>query len=216
MTKQSESTFVVKYIKANGRAGTIRQMLHLTGAKYTNEFVTLEEVGANRAAFPFGHVPVLVETKPDGSTFELGESLAIEQYLAEKLGLLGSTPEEAALCKSIAFNIYFELYNHCFAGKVPIQEAVADPNSEFNTKALPEFIACHEHWLNKNGNNGHYFGEKLTYPDLSMLHWTRLVQGLGVKLDEKSPLKKLEATIQALPEWQGKFDLFHPFGAVEV
>ncbi|KAG0376911.1 hypothetical protein BGX24_007022 [Mortierella sp. AD032] len=215
MTKQP-STFIVKYLTGNGRVGVIRPMLHLSGAKYTNKIVTLEEVAANRADYPFGHIPVLIETKPDGTTFELGESIAIEQYLAEKFNLLGSTPEEAATSKSIALNIYFEIYNHCFAGKIPIQEAVADPNSEFLSKALPQFIACHERWLNKNGNNGHYFGDKLSYPDLVMLHWARMLQGLGVKLDEKSPIKKLEATIQGLEAWQGKYDTFHPFGSVDV
>ena len=58
--------------------GLSRAMLHLKGAKYTNEFVTADDVAANRAAFPFGHVPVLIETKPDGTVFELGESIAIE------------------------------------------------------------------------------------------------------------------------------------------
>ncbi|KAF9907096.1 hypothetical protein EC991_011314 [Linnemannia zychae] len=215
MTKQ-QSTFVLKYIAGNGRVGIIRPMLHLSGAQYTNEIVTFDDVATNRADYPFGHIPVLIETKPNGTTFELGESIAIEQYLAEKFNLLGSTPEEAATSKSIALNIYFEIYNHCFAGKIPIQEAIADPNSEFRSKALPQFITCHERWLNKNGNNGHYFGDKLSYPDLVMLHWARMLQGLGVKLDEKSPIKKLEATIQGLEAWNGKYDTFHPFGSIEA
>lgn len=53
-------------------------MLHLSGAKYTNEFVTSEQVAADRLAFPFGKVPVLVVNRPDGTSFEFGESIAIE------------------------------------------------------------------------------------------------------------------------------------------
>lgn len=53
-------------------------MLHLKGAQYTNEIVTLEDVAANRADYAFGHIPVLIETKPDGTKFQLGESIAIE------------------------------------------------------------------------------------------------------------------------------------------
>ncbi|KAK3848071.1 MAG: hypothetical protein J3R72DRAFT_485034 [Linnemannia gamsii] len=219
MTAQSnnnESTFVLHYMKAMGRAVTIRVMLHLKGIKYTNKVITADEVAADRAALPFGQVPVLIETKVDGTTLELGESLAIEYYLAEKFGWLGSTPEEAALLKSISLNIYFSLYNNCFVAKVPVNEAIADPNSVFNTKALPLFIATHERWLLKNGNNGHFFGDKLTYPDLTMLHWIRLFEGLGVKLDEKSPIKKVEATVKAMEEWQGKYDAFHPFSSIDV
>lgn len=58
--------------------GIIRPILHLKGAQYTNEIVTLEDVAANRADYPFGHIPMLIETKPDGTKFELGESIAIE------------------------------------------------------------------------------------------------------------------------------------------
>ncbi|KAF9903903.1 hypothetical protein EC991_003194 [Linnemannia zychae] len=219
MTAQSngnDSTFVLHYMKAMGRAVTIRVMLHLKGVKYTNKVITADEVAADRAALPFGQVPVLIETKADGTTLELGESLAIEHYLAEKFGWLGATAEEAALLKSISLNIYFSLYNNCFVAKVPINEAIADPQSAFNTKALPLFIATHERWLLKNGNNGHFFGDKLTYPDLTMLHWIRLFEGLGVKLDDKSPIKKVEATVKAMEEWQGKYDAFHPFSSIDV
>lgn len=61
--------------------GIIRPILHLKGAQYSNEIVTLEDVAANRADYPFGHIPVLIETKPDGTKFELGESIAIEVQL---------------------------------------------------------------------------------------------------------------------------------------
>ena len=53
-------------------------MLHLKDIKYTNKVITAAEVAADRAALPFGQVPVLIETKADGTILELGESLAIE------------------------------------------------------------------------------------------------------------------------------------------
>jgi len=53
-------------------------LLRLAGANYKNEFVTMPDVAANRADYPFGHVPVLVEHRADGTTFELGEAIAIE------------------------------------------------------------------------------------------------------------------------------------------
>ncbi|KAG0201411.1 hypothetical protein BGX28_005768 [Mortierella sp. GBA30] len=216
-SSNDNATYVIKYMSSMGRAYAARAMLHLSGSEYRNEFVTAEQVAADRAAAPFGRVPVLVVNRPDGSSFELGESIAIEHYLAEKLGLLSSDMEVAALMKSVAFNIYFELYHHCFAAKIPIQEAVQDPNSEFNTKALPEFIACHERWLMKNGNNGHYFGNELSYPDLSLCKWVRLMEALGVtQIKENSPIKKLEQTVKAMEEWKGKYDDFHPFKVLDA
>ncbi|KAG0225202.1 hypothetical protein B0O80DRAFT_428676 [Mortierella sp. GBAus27b] len=210
------STYVVKYMNIMGRAGVIRVILHLGGAEYKNEFIQMESVKDHRGDYPFGQVPVLVETKPDGTRFELGESLAIQHYLAEKFGLLGSNPQEAALYKSIGFNIYFELYNHCFASRIPIQEAIADPTSEFRTKALPQFLQCHEGWLRKNGDNGYYFGNSLTYPDLVLLNWVRLMASLGYQIDKESPIKKLEDTLKELPEWNGKYDDFSPVSTFNV
>ncbi|KAG0000358.1 hypothetical protein BGZ80_000360 [Entomortierella chlamydospora] len=213
--QKDESTYVVKYMNLMGRAGIIRVLLHLAEAKYTNEFIPIEQVSGDKSALPFGHVPVLIEHRADGTTLELGEALAIEQYLAEKFGLLGSNPQEAAIYRSVALNIYLELYQYCFASATPIQEQIADKNSEFMMKALPQFIKCHESWLNKNGNNGHYFGSKLSYPDLVLLNWTRVLEGLGIKFEEDSPIKKLEETIRVMEEWKGQYDNFHPFKTIE-
>ncbi|KAF9111493.1 hypothetical protein BGX27_004832 [Mortierella sp. AM989] len=219
MTSQNikdDSTYVVKYMNLMGRAAIIRVILHLTGAKYTNEIVPIEQVSSNKGDYPFGHVPVLIEHRADGTTFVLGEAIAIEQYLAEKFGLLGSTLQEKATHRSIALNIYLELYQYCFSSATPIQEQIADKNSEFMTKALPQFIKCHEGWLNKNGNNGHYFGNTLSYPDLVLLNWIRVLEGLGIKFESTSPIQKLLETTQAMEEWKGKFDDFHPFKMVEL
>ncbi|KAG0359958.1 hypothetical protein BC939DRAFT_146850 [Gamsiella multidivaricata] len=210
------STYVVKYMNLMGRAAIVRTILHLAGAEYKNEFVEKDAVGLNRAAYPFGHVPVLIETRADGTAFELAETIAIEHYLAEKFGLLSSSsPQEVALQKSVAFNIFFELYQHCFLPQKPIQETIQDPISELRTKVLPQFIHVQERWLNKNGNNGHYFGDRLSYPDLVLLNWVRVLEAIGYKWeDEASPIKKLEATVKAMPEWKGQFDAFHPFNTL--
>ncbi|KAF9434966.1 hypothetical protein BGZ76_007121 [Entomortierella beljakovae] len=210
-----DSTYVIKYMNLMGRAGVTRVLLHLAGVKYTNEFVSLEDVTANKDKYPFGHVPLLIEKRSDGTTFELGEAIAIEQYLAEKFGLLGSNIQERAQYKSVALNIYLELYTYCFASAIPIQQQIADKESEFNTKALPQFIKSHETWLKKNGNNGHYFGTTLTYPDLVMLNWFRVIESLGVTFEESSPIKKLEQVVKELKEWKGQYDAFHPFKVIE-
>lgn len=43
-----------------------------------------------------------------------------------------------------------------------------------------------------------------------------MMQGLGVKLDENSPVKKLENTLKEMEEWKGMYDTFHPFGSVDA
>jgi hypothetical protein len=43
-----------------------------------------------------------------------------------------------------------------------------------------------------------------------------MMQGLGVKLDEKSPVRKLENTLKEMKEWKGMYETFHPFGSVDA
>ncbi|KAF9316366.1 hypothetical protein BG003_002049 [Podila horticola] len=209
MTGDSHSTFIVKYLPLIGRAGVIHAILHLSGAEYKTEHVSREEIAAHREKFPFGHVPVLIETLPDGSTFELGEAIAIEHYLAEKYSLLGSTPQESARIKSVATNIYLELADNLFSADAAAKRA------EFEREVLPRFTLCHERWLEQNGNNGHYFGDKLTYADLVLLNWLRVMSMVGVTIEESSPLKKVEKVLSELPEWKGKYEYYHPFNSLE-
>ncbi|KAF9213721.1 hypothetical protein CPC16_001172 [Podila verticillata] len=209
MTGDSHSTFVIKYLPLIGRAGVIHSILHLSGAEYKNEFVAKDEIAAHREKFPFGHVPVLIETLPDGSTFELGEAIAIEHYLAEKYNLFGSTPQETALIKSVATNIYLELADNLFS------KDAAAKRSEFESEVLPRFTLCHERWLDQNGNNGHYFGDRLTYADLVLVNWLRVMSKMGITIDESSSLKKVEKKLSELPEWRGKYEYYHPFNSLE-
>ncbi|KAG0358754.1 hypothetical protein BG005_001878 [Podila minutissima] len=189
--------------------GVIHAILHLSGAEYKTEYVSREEIAAHREKFPFGHVPVLIEALPDGSTFELGEALAIEHYLAEKYNLLGSTPQESARIKSVATNIYLELADNLFSADAAAKRA------EFEREVLPRFTLCHERWLEQNGNNGHYFGDRLTYADLVLLNWLRVMSMVGITIEESSPLKKVEKVLSELPEWKGKYEFYHPFNSLE-
>jgi hypothetical protein len=135
--------------------------------------------------------------------------------LAEKFGLLGTTPQEIATRRSVALNIYLELYAPCFNSTTPIQQVIADPASEFMSKTIPHFIATHERWLDKTGNNGYYFGDELAYPHVVLLNWIRVLEGMGIKFEENSPLKKLEKTVKELEAWKGQYDTFHPFSMIE-
>ncbi|KAF9427720.1 hypothetical protein BGZ94_004322 [Podila epigama] len=209
MTSAQSSTFVVKYLPLVGRAGVIHAILHLSGAKYKAEFVSREEIAAHREKFPFGHVPVLIETFEDGTTFELGEAIAIEHYLAEKFNLLGSTPQETARIKSVAFNVYFELADNLFSADAAAKRA------ELEREVLPRFRLCHERWLRQNGDNGHYFGNRLTYADLVLLNWLRVLGMVGLAIED-GPLKKVEQVLSALPEWKGQYDSLHPFHSFET
>ncbi|KAG0342747.1 hypothetical protein BG000_001607 [Podila horticola] len=195
--------------KNSKKSGWVVGPHHKVRNNYKTEYVSREEIAAHREKFPFGHVPVLIETLPNGSTFELGEAIAIEHYLAEKYSLFGSTPQESARIKSVATNIYLELADNLFSADAAAKRA------EFEREVLPRFTLCHERWLEQNGNNGHYFGDKLTYADLVLLNWLRVMSMVGITIEESSPLKKVEKVLSELPEWKGKYEYYHPFNALE-
>ncbi|KAF9979000.1 hypothetical protein BGZ73_007887 [Actinomortierella ambigua] len=215
LPEPDKSSYVVTYLPLMGRSGLIRVLLHLAGAKVTHKVETYESVKEDRSKFPYGRVPVLEETQPDGSKFVLAEAIAIEQYLAEKYGLLsplGEAPDLqlAAKIKSVALNTYLELSSNLFD---PLFQKSDEQQEKFRNEILPLWITNHERLLRENGNNGHYFGDRLTLADLTVLNWLRVMDTMGIKMADDSPLKKLEETLKALPEWRGQYDYFHPFNA---
>lgn len=48
-----------------------------------------------------------------------------------------------------------------------------------------------------------------------LLNWIRVLEGMGVKFDVNSPLKKLEDTMKGLDAWKGQYDAYHPFSMIE-
>ncbi|KAG0224662.1 hypothetical protein BGW42_004959 [Actinomortierella wolfii] len=210
------SSYVVTYLPLMGRSGLIRVMLHLAGAKITHRVETFDSIKANRSQFPYGRVPVLEETMEDGTKFVLAEAIAIEHYLAEKYGLLAPIdnpdPRLSAKIKSVALNTYLELNFNIFD---PVFQKNEEQQAKFRTEILPLWVANHERLLRNNGNNGHYFGDRLTLADLTVLNWLRVMEAMGIdlKLSDDSPLRKLEATLKTMPEWGGQYDYFHPFNS---
>ena len=103
---------------------------------------------------------------------------------------------------------------HAFSGK-NLSEEVKDPESAFG-KLWPQFVACHERWLNKNGNNGHYIGNKTTLADLVLANWVRVLNKAGLTVDEKSPISKVVKTLETSSVWkEGEWEAFHPFNSIE-
>lgn len=69
--------------------------------------------------------------------------------------------------------------------------------------------------MEQNGNNGHYFGDRLTYADLVLVNWLLVMSRMGITIDESSSLKKVEKMLSELPEWRGKYEYYHPLNSLE-
>ena len=91
----------------------------------------------------------------------LAESVVIDMYLAEKFNLLGSNRYEAETIKAFYSSIHY-LRERCL---MRMTWTFADKRQEafgrFTTQMVPWWIKVHEQHLERNGGNGHYFGDKV-------------------------------------------------------
>ncbi|KAJ2386045.1 hypothetical protein GGI23_006582, partial [Coemansia sp. RSA 2559] len=77
-------SYTLRYFPVSARAETAKVLLTLSGADWKLEAPAWPQ---DKDAQPVGKLPVLIESSDSGDKpFVLGESLAIEQYLATKGG----------------------------------------------------------------------------------------------------------------------------------
>ncbi|PIO69367.1 glutathione S-transferase protein [Teladorsagia circumcincta] len=85
------------YFDGRGRAEVARQLFALANQEYVDVRITHEEWPKHKPEMPFGQLPVL---DVDGKL--LGQSHAINRYLARQFGFAGKSPFEEALVDAFA------------------------------------------------------------------------------------------------------------------
>jgi len=159
------SHFELLYFPVTGRVDATRILLVVSGANHTDKRIAREEWPGMKWSMPFAHLPLLTETKPDGTKFVLAETNAINRYLAKKFGYFGTTDEETALIDQI--------YEAWIEYAVKYFTLVSNLNTPESKAKAPEQIAAllkdvvktHEPILAKNPN-GWYVGDKMTLADI--------------------------------------------------
>ncbi|KAI8575181.1 hypothetical protein K450DRAFT_262917 [Umbelopsis ramanniana AG] len=188
------------YFDRHGLALTGRTLLSLSGFDWTNTYPKNwnEE---EKPKTPFGKMPVLTETRADGTKFVLAESNAINRYVARKssIGLLGSNEDEAALIDQ-----YYESWGEIVAkgGRTRrLRELEPEKYAEqfeiFKETVANPILIKHEEALIKNGT-GYYVGDKLSLVDV---HATCLITAFGplLSIEENYPhLWKLVQNVRSL------------------
>ncbi|KAJ3364364.1 hypothetical protein GGF32_001888 [Allomyces javanicus] len=163
------ASYQVYYFPAKGRAETIRLVLEAAGAKYENKYPA--DWAAEKPSLPFGQLPALVITDDKTKqTTTLAQSAAIVRYLARKYNLVAADPLDAALGDSVWESVS-DVTNAMI--NVVFRTAEADKPAaieKFKTEILPPFIKAHTALLEKNGNKGIYFGDKITYVELAVFN----------------------------------------------
>ncbi|KAJ2400945.1 hypothetical protein GGI23_001716 [Coemansia sp. RSA 2559] len=160
-------SYTLRYFPIAARAETTKALLTLSGADWKLETPAWPQ---EQSAQPVGKLPVLIESSDSGNEpFVLGESSAIEQYLAAKHRFYFKSDDLKAVAHQNELRSHLkDLYELRSQIKFAANEEARDVlKNKFKSSAT--FITkLHERLLKENGSNGHYFGSAITYVDVAL------------------------------------------------
>ncbi|KAJ7598385.1 hypothetical protein C8J56DRAFT_165521 [Mycena floridula] len=156
------------YFPGWGRVDVIRMIMELTGAKYEFNQVGQEQWGTLKAEQKFNQMPRLTVKKADDTSVHIWESIAIELYLAEKLGLVSTDLLERTNALGIVLSL--RGLQDTVSGAVILQDVAqrAAKHEKFIAETIPNTLKAHEAILGKSGGI-YYEGDRATLPDLALL-----------------------------------------------
>ena len=181
------SSLTLKYFDARGAAETTRVLLAIGGIAYTDhrysigpafeapEFKADKESGA--LALNLGRAPLLLTD--EGA---IGQSKAMERYVASQAGLMGATPFEAARIDMVAEHVRDvrdaqarKGFSRMARGKTDEEKAAL--SSEWYGTDLPSFLAKIEACVVDMAGKGaaHVVGGGVSYADVCI--WSLLREG---------------------------------------
>ncbi|GJJ76152.1 hypothetical protein EMPS_08511 [Entomortierella parvispora] len=216
LVSRTDSKFEVQYFGWHALGGTTRYILAIGGANFKSITPAEGTWGTeHKAKAPFGYMPLLRETSPDGKyTLLISESDAIERYLSHKFGLLGKNGYEELIINqfvssnnAMAMNLFLRYFSI-----LDNEEFKAANKAKLLGGTIPSWIAAHEKHLCENtaavakglkDGNGHYVGETFSLADVktpALVDMIRVISGDDMVSKEKTPaLWKVKETMEASP-----------------
>ncbi|KAF9967893.1 hypothetical protein BGZ70_007758 [Mortierella alpina] len=200
-----DNTHHLVYCPFHGLAGCIRATLVISGEPFQQTILSYADWAIAKPLTPFGHVPLLREETKSGKILELAEISTIEQFLAQRLGLLGKDLWEEYQIKMFLSSTHALV---TFLTHTVVQSPKEDRPAfleRFKKNNLTQWIASHEKHLTANGSNGHHVGDQLSNPDIKTAsfvdHLVR-VGGEEVIISEVTPaIWKVKTTLEQNPKY---------------
>lgn len=136
------------------------------------------EFDSIKDTLPMGQVPLLTVKKNDQVILKLSQSKAIERYIASKTGLMGSSPEEAALIDSIC-ELVIDL-------KTKFNSAKSDHvlTTKFFEEVLPLNLSFVEKFIAASGS-GFCIGKQISLADIQLFHFLTIFIPAENKVTER-------------------------------
>ncbi|KAF9280098.1 Glutathione S-transferase S1 [Mortierella alpina] len=176
--------FEVTYFQISCVAATPRYILTYGQANWKNhhpkDFFGPDSTEKYEVAF--GCLPSLKVKAAEGEgEILLAEAFNIDLYLAKKFGLLGENEYEEATIRAFYSQIHFLRERSLMRMTWTFPDKRKESWETFVKTTLPDFIRKHEQHLERNGSNGHYFGDKLSLADIHLMsvidHFLELPRG---------------------------------------
>jgi len=204
-----DSKFTIYYFPIQGKAEALRLLLTYAKANWDNKFVAdWPNEKFNTEGLLYKQVPMLIEQTASGEERRLVQSCAITHYLATLLKL-----ETDDAFKNATLSSYFEGVNeindkiskYLHIGRFQKEDFSVTLKKIKEDPTIPNFIAYNEEILAKNGGNGYYMDNKITYVDLCCFNLVdKYIHIPGLDdffTKEKTPVTmKLYENVSNLPE----------------
>ncbi|KAF9024882.1 Glutathione S-transferase S1 [Haplosporangium bisporale] len=200
--------FELTYFDFTCLAATPRYLLAYAKADWIDKQLDPNTFSSEEQAhdLPFGVIPVLkVQPKEGDGEVVVAESWVIDTFLAQRFGLLGANAFEEQTIKAFYSHVHY-LRERCL---MRMSWTYADKRKEafetFSEKQLPRWIKIAEQHLERNGGNGHFFGEEITLADVHLVstldHFAELPRGEEIvgKFKQSPLLWKVKETVEAHP-----------------
>jgi glutathione S-transferase len=186
------------YFDGRGRGEICRYLLAAAGVDFEDQRLTYATWPAIKPTVPYNGLPCLVEDDN-----KLGQSLAIQHYIAQRYGLLGDTAWEAAVINMIVNGMAAQ-----HAAAMPITMAMITGKGEEGMKAAClDYLAgawnVHvqrtEQQLADNGGEW-LVGNRMSMADIAVAEWTdRFVRFDPRTFDGHPALLAHHARVHAVP-----------------
>ncbi|KAJ2008091.1 hypothetical protein GGI04_001270 [Coemansia thaxteri] len=191
MSSASAPSFTLRYFPAPGLSETIRLLLTAANVNWQEEH---PEWPAEKSNQLFGRLPVLIEKSASGEPdLVISESVTIERYIARTYGFLPADPRQAAQQEQIRDRLTDTVIAY-FIQSAATGEKKQELEGKFEG-LLDKIAEVHSAALRQNGDNGHFFGTKLSYVDIAHYAFIKYLATDGDKLRESvGPLVKSKLT----------------------
>ncbi|KAG4103398.1 hypothetical protein H8356DRAFT_928924 [Neocallimastix lanati (nom. inval.)] len=201
------SRFEVYYFSIQGRAEYIRLLLTVARATWINKVPSnwpQEKISTEDLLYE--QLPMLIEHKSSGEEFRLVQMGPIIRYIADTFELKTDCKYKNSLLDSYFEGLYDIIDKFIHVTLNTKSKDLSDAFKDFlNDEFINQNISYQEDILAKNGSNGHYMDNKLTYVDViafGLIDASLQSPGLkGLFSSEKTPnLMKVYDNVAKIPE----------------